>query len=119
MATMKFLMKQDSSTIESVVRTFRLSRGQRNFLLAARRGEGLFATKNWTPMEVVASPKEAEMANTTLQASTAHATNIEDSIEQLEYLANGHASQKNGRKPPNGQTVVQGSLTPIDQSRRD
>ncbi|GHO57213.1 VirB4 family type IV secretion system protein [Ktedonobacter robiniae] len=119
MATMKFLMKQDSSTIESVVRTFRLSRGQRNFLLAARRGEGLFATKNWTPMEVVASPKEAEMANTTLQASTAHANNIEDSIEQLEYLANGHASQKNGRRPPNGQTVVQGSLTPIDQSRRD
>jgi TraG P-loop domain/Helicase HerA, central domain len=68
MATMKFLMKQDSSTIESVTRTFRLSRGQRNFLLGARRGEGLFATKSWTPMEVVASPKEMEMANTTVGA---------------------------------------------------
>jgi hypothetical protein len=68
MATMKFLMKQDSSTIESVARTFRLSAGQHTFLLAARRGEGLFATKNWTPMEVVASQKEQEMANTTVGA---------------------------------------------------
>lgn len=70
MATMKFLMKQDSTTIDSVMRTFRLSPSQRNFLLGARRGEGLFATKNWAPMEVVASPKEAEMANTTLVAQT-------------------------------------------------
>ncbi len=70
MATMKFLMKQDSTTIDSVMRTFRLSPGQRNFLLGARRGEGLFATKSWAPMEVVASPKEAEMANTTLVAQT-------------------------------------------------
>ena len=68
MATMKFLMKQDSSTIESVTRTFRLSRGQRNFLLAARRGEGLFATKSWTSIEVVASAREAQMANTTVGA---------------------------------------------------
>ncbi|BCL80634.1 ATP-binding protein [Ktedonobacteria bacterium brp13] len=68
MATMKFLMKQDSSTIESVMRTFRLSPGQRNFLLSARRGEGLFATKIWTQIEVVASPKETEVANTTLGA---------------------------------------------------
>lgn len=68
MATMKFLMKQDSSTIESVTHTFRLSRGQRNFLLAARRGEGLFATKSWTSMEVIASPSEMQMANTTVGA---------------------------------------------------
>jgi hypothetical protein len=68
MATMKFLMKQDSSTIEAVARTFRLSRGQRNFLLAVKRGEGLFSTKSWTPMEVVASKKEQEIANTTVGA---------------------------------------------------
>jgi TraG P-loop domain len=68
MATMKFLMKQDSSTIEAVAKTFRLSRGQRNFLLSVKRGEGLFSTKSWTPMEVVASKKEQEMANTTVGA---------------------------------------------------
>lgn len=66
MSTMKFLMKQDSSTIDSVVNTFKLSPGQRSFLLGARRGEGLFATRTWTQMEVLASPKETEMANTTL-----------------------------------------------------
>ncbi|GCF06804.1 VirB4 family type IV secretion system protein [Dictyobacter arantiisoli] len=72
MATMKFLMKQDSSTIDSVTKTFRLSPRQRSMLLGARRGEGLFATRNWTPMEVVASPKEAEMANTTIASSLSH-----------------------------------------------
>ena len=59
-------MKQDSSTIDSVVHTFNLSPRQKTFLLGARRGEGLFATKTWTQMQVLASPKEAEMANTTL-----------------------------------------------------
>ncbi|GHO96380.1 hypothetical protein KSF_064280 [Reticulibacter mediterranei] len=66
MSTMKFLMKQDSSTIDSVMRTFNLSARQKSFLLGAKRGEGLFATKGWAQMEVVASPKEAEMANTTV-----------------------------------------------------
>ncbi len=70
MSTMKFLMKQDATTIESVMRTFRLSPGQRNALLAARRGEGLFATKSWIAMEVVASPVEAQMANTTIGSYT-------------------------------------------------
>ncbi len=85
MATMKFLMKQDSSTIESVVRTFRLSPGQRNYLLSARRGEGLFSTKVWTPMEVMASPKEMEMANTTLGSANA-APEIQDSGKALQQL---------------------------------
>src|SRR5260370_18395809 len=66
MSTMKFLMKQDASTIDSVVHTFNLSPRQKAFLLGTRRGEGLFATKTWVQMQVLASPKEAEMANTTL-----------------------------------------------------
>lgn len=66
MSTMKFLMKQDPSTINSVVRTFNLSPKQKAFLLAARRGEGLFATRTWTQMQVLASPMETQMANTTL-----------------------------------------------------
>src|SRR5581483_4023320 len=82
MATMKFLMKQDASTIDSVTRTFRLSHGQRNFLLAARRGEGLFATKSWTQMEVVASPKEAEMANTTLGAAPAASPGFNGTLQE-------------------------------------
>ncbi len=87
MSTMKFLMKQDSSTIDSVARTFHLSPEQRNALLSARRGEGLFGTRNWTAMEVVASPKEAEMANTTVGAF-APVTKVIDSAE-MPALLNG------------------------------
>src|SRR5262249_15587238 len=85
MATMKFLMKQDATTIDSAMRTFRLSPGQRNFLLCAKRGEGLFGTRIWTPMEVVASPMEFEMANTTLASSTV-ATSQEQAIEDWELI---------------------------------
>jgi hypothetical protein len=88
MSTMKFLMKQDSSTIDSVVNTFKLSPGQRSFLLGARRGEGLFATKTWTQMEVVASPKEAEMANTTLISLAQDQQKKEQLEEDLLHLAN-------------------------------
>jgi TraG P-loop domain len=73
MATMKFLMKQDSSTIDSVVHTFHLSPSQKTFLLGARRGEGLFGTRSWSQMEVLASPMEAKMANTTLASTLSQA----------------------------------------------
>lgn len=101
MATMKFLMKQDASTIESVTRTFRLSRGQRNFLLAARRGEGLFATKSWTSMEVIASPREMQMANTTIGAYVPQAQ-IDEREEVLRQLENNNAlpSLSNGKQQP-------------------
>jgi hypothetical protein len=85
MATMKFLMKQDVTSIESVARTFRLSPGQRNALLAARRGEGLFGTKSWTAMEVVASPLEAEMANTTLQTTSTKTTRVMTFEEAIDH----------------------------------
>jgi len=62
---LKFVMKQDSSTIDSFANAFKLSPEQRAFLLEAKCGEGLFATKTWTQMEVVASPMEAVMADTT------------------------------------------------------
>jgi len=87
MSTMKFLMKQDSSTIDSVVHTFNLSPKQKGFLLGARRGEGLFATKTWTQMQVLASPMEAQMANTTL-ITQAQAQQQQVFLEQdLQHLA--------------------------------
>jgi hypothetical protein len=98
MATMKFLMKQDSSTIDSVVQTFHLSPGQKNFLLGARRGEGLFATKSWSQMEVLASPLEAKMANTTL-ASTL--TQAQQAALDLERNHNqGSAGRARGLRVP-------------------
>jgi hypothetical protein len=113
MATMKFLMKQDASTIDSVIHTFRLSPGQRNFLLGARRGEGLFATKSWTSMEVVASPKEAEMANTTVNAYTVQAQQDQataDLVEDLERLAEFDMELNNGT-PSRGKKMASGVLS--------
>lgn len=102
MSTMKFLMKQDSSTIDSVIRTFNLSASQKSFLLAAKRGEGLFATRSWTQMEVVASPKEAEMANTTLTLRSGR----EDEEEEELQRTNGTLPSL---KSPTRQLVKEGS----------
>jgi len=82
MATMKFLMKQDSSTIDSVVHTFHLSPQQKSFLLGARRGEGLFGTRTWSQMEVLASPLEAKMANTTLASTLTQAQQAAIDLEK-------------------------------------
>ncbi|MBO0783615.1 MAG: ATP-binding protein, partial [Ktedonobacteraceae bacterium] len=112
MSTMKFLMKQDSSTIDSVMRTFRLSPGQRNYLLAARRGEGLFATKSWAPMEVVASAKEAEMANTTLRAqSPVPSSYVSDSELMEETQQSGPPLYSGPPANPSGQTLYSGVPT--------
>jgi len=64
-AAMKFLMRQDASIIDSVAQAFHLNPAQQRFLQKARRGEGLFATKNWSQMEVLASPLEVKMASIT------------------------------------------------------
>ena len=63
MAAMKFLMRQDASNIDQVAQAFHLNPAQQRFLQGVRRGEGLFATKNWSQMEVLASPLEAKMAS--------------------------------------------------------
>ncbi len=64
-AALKFLMKQDSATIEPVVATFQLSPEERQFLLAAGKGEGLFfAPGSHVALKVEASPMEHRLATT-------------------------------------------------------
>lgn len=63
MATMKFLMRQDTGTIDLVTQAFHLNPAQQRFLQRARRGEGLFAANNWSQMEILASPLEVKMAS--------------------------------------------------------
>jgi len=58
-------MRQDSSTIDVVSQTFRLSAGEREFLLSCRKGEGLyFALGNHVALRVEASPQEHVLATT-------------------------------------------------------
>jgi type IV secretory pathway VirB4 component len=68
-ASQKFLMKQDSTTIDAVVKAFRLSSEERKFLLGAGKGEGLyFSRSSHVPLQVVASALEDELATTDLKA---------------------------------------------------
>jgi hypothetical protein len=58
-------MLQDSSTIDVVNQTFRLSAGEREFLLSCRKGEGLFFSRgNHIALRVEASPLEHSLATT-------------------------------------------------------
>jgi type IV secretory pathway VirB4 component len=64
-SSVQLLMRQDSSTIDVVAQTFRLSRGEREFLLSCRKGEGLFfARGNHIALRVEASPMEHALATT-------------------------------------------------------
>lgn len=64
-SSVHLLMRQDSSTIGIVQETFGLSSGERAFLLAARRGEGLLLARgNHIALRVEASPYEHDLATT-------------------------------------------------------
>lgn len=64
-SSVQLLMRQDSSTIDVVAQTFRLSGGEREFLLSCRKGEGLFfARGNHIALRVEASPMEHALATT-------------------------------------------------------
>ena len=64
-AAVKLLMKQDSATITPVVSAFQLSAEERQFLLAANKGEGLFfARGSHVALKVEASPLEHRLATT-------------------------------------------------------
>jgi hypothetical protein len=64
-ASAQLLLRQDASTIVVVARTFRLSGGERRFLLGCGRGEGLFLARgNRVALRVVASPQEHALATT-------------------------------------------------------
>ncbi|HEU5383608.1 MAG TPA: ATP-binding protein [Ktedonobacteraceae bacterium] len=67
-SSMKFLMKQDSTTIDAVAQAFKLSDGERKFLTSCAKGEGLFFVRgSHVPMKVVASPLEHQLATTNPQ----------------------------------------------------
>ncbi len=64
-SSMKFLMKQDSTTIDAVMHAFKLSEEERKFLISAEKGEGLyFCRASHVPLRVVASDKERRLFET-------------------------------------------------------
>jgi conjugal transfer ATP-binding protein TraC len=64
-AALKLLMKQDAAIIDPVVQAFRLSAEERQFLLGAGKGEGLFfARGSHVALKIEASPAEHRLATT-------------------------------------------------------
>lgn len=64
-AALKLLMKQDSTTLDPVVAAFGLSPEERQFLLGAAKGEGLFfARGSHVALQVEASPQEHRLVTT-------------------------------------------------------
>ncbi|MCY4638860.1 MAG: conjugal transfer protein TraC [Chloroflexi bacterium] len=64
-SSLQLLMRQDASTIGVVEEAFGLSAGERAFLLAARRGEGLLLARgNHVALRIEASSYEYELCTT-------------------------------------------------------
>jgi hypothetical protein len=62
---MKLLLKQDATTADAVTEAFQLSSEERQYLLAANKGEGLlFARGARLALSIEASPAEHRLATT-------------------------------------------------------
>ncbi|MDE3076782.1 MAG: ATP-binding protein, partial [Chloroflexota bacterium] len=87
-AAVKLLMKQDSATIEPVVSAFQLTPEERQVLLAADKGEGIFfARGGHLALKVEASPAEHRLATTAPQELFGRAGQQEHTIDDRPALA--------------------------------
>jgi hypothetical protein len=77
-SSVQLLMKQDSTTIEAVTQAFRLSGGERQYLLGCHKGDGLlFARGSHVAIRVEASPLEHELATTDPRELAARAARVQ------------------------------------------
>ena len=64
-AAMKLLLKQDATTVDAVAEAFQLTTDERQYVLAANKGEGLlFARGARMALCIEASPAEHRLATT-------------------------------------------------------
>lgn len=81
-AAIKFLMKQSPSSIPILAETFYLSEGEKQLLVSADVGEGIFfAGQNHVALRVVASPEEHEVITTNPEEVLTKRTN--EALAQL------------------------------------
>lgn len=67
-SSIQILLKQSPAAVDKIADTFYLSGGEKNFLLSADVGEGLFfAGQSHVAIKVVASPEEYELVTTSPQ----------------------------------------------------
>ena len=61
-ASMHMLLKQSTAAIDTIQKTFNLSRGEREFLLNAKRGEGIFfAGQNHVAIRIISNVAEHKL----------------------------------------------------------
>jgi type IV secretory pathway VirB4 component len=64
-ASMKLLMKQDATTVEPIAEAFQLTPQERQYVLGARKGEGLLFARGFRlALSIEASPAEHRLATT-------------------------------------------------------
>lgn len=101
-SAMRLLLKQSPAAIDTVSKTFYLSQGERQLLLAAGVGEGiLFAGPHHAPIKVVASEEEYQFVTTRPQDLAARKIEIQQQSSQVETPANV-ASIATENAPPSG-----------------
>ncbi len=104
-ASIKFLMKQSSSSIPVLSEAFYLSEGERQLLVSADVGEGVFfAGQNHVALRVVASPEEHQVITTDPREI--------DERRKRESLENIHKISKESDIQPSSHTQQVGVLQP-------
>ncbi|MEK7525935.1 MAG: ATP-binding protein [Patescibacteria group bacterium] len=84
-SAMKILLKQSPAAIDKIGETFYLSQGEKQLLLAANVGEGIFfAGPHHAPIRVVASPEEYALV-TTNPRDTEGLTNQQANLQNTTY----------------------------------
>lgn len=112
-SSIQFLMKQSTASIQVLVNTFYLSQGERQLLIAADIGEGIFfAGQNHVALRVVSSDEEHQLIT----------TNPEELLKQRKDAAEAKAqeiaplSSPNPPNPPSPSTPIDSPSQPITSS---
>jgi type IV secretory pathway VirB4 component len=115
-SSIQFLMKQSTASIQVLVNTFYLSQGERQLLIAADIGEGIFfAGQNHVALRVVSSDEEHQLIT----------TNPEELLKQRKDAAEAKAQEiaplsspnpPNPPNPPSPSTPIDSPSQPITSS---
>lgn len=82
-SSLQILMKQSSVAVDKIAEVFYLSEGEKQMLLSADVGEGLFfAGNNHVAMKVIASPEEHELITSKPEDLMRHAAQKAASLEK-------------------------------------
>ena len=104
-SSIQILLKQHPAAIDKIAEVFYLSDGEKNFLLSAGIGEGLFfAGTNHVAMQVKASQSEHELITTNpreiaqRQKDDAEAANLSSQTKQTSQMPNPYSGGQEGNE---------------------